>query len=467
MQLDLAGSRSLDGGGGGGGGGIFGVAGGLSSLFRQGVAFVLDAHRRQVASVIVSLFVLSWSFAHQYRQNKEGSVGMAATALYFLSVSFLVAARILCFEMFAYYLGPGHLGHALLAAGAHAILMSALHFAFSDSLAQCARPARSAGCGGRGRRRQSLGRWARQVLLVAHNCLLNGLANLYVHNNLEIFVHREPPSNREEEEDSTSKKNKRNKGGAAGANAGVGAGVDELTYVASDVRQRTLVRQAAFDLVFLAENVAMVWLSAWTVTVTPNYAEVHSALVALVAVCYGAGMALKVAFYLGCHPWAELIRPSSSSSSSSSLCTSCVVFSRHLDVSVDTGGGGCCCCRLRVSSNRSRDLERYRSIRHLLPAGFSIGNRNKKRSSDRSGGSSASRGHEDSREEDAVNHHRDALQMSREEETEETEGDVEVRKNPTRVSFRLGRMEAAEEKGMDNVGDGAEPRDTQEVLEQV
>ena len=30
--------------------------------------------------------------------------------------------------------------------------------------------------------------WVRQISLVIHNCFVNGLANLYIHNNLEIFV---------------------------------------------------------------------------------------------------------------------------------------------------------------------------------------------------------------------------------------------------------------------------------------
>ena len=55
--------------------------------------------------------------------------------------------------------------------------------------------------------------------------------------------------------------------------------------------------------------------------------------------------------------------------------TSCVVFSRHLDVSLDPKG-----CKVRVSSDRRRDLERYRSIRHLLPAGFT-NNSGRRRSS--------------------------------------------------------------------------------------
>ncbi len=261
--------------------------------------------------MFVSLFVLSWSFTHQYRQNKENSVGVLSTAVYFCSVSLLVAARILCFEMFAYYLGPGNFALALLAAGAHALAMSALHFVFSDSLAQCGRAPG-----------QPLGRWLRQVLLVAHNCLLNGLANLYVHNNLEIFVQKTVAEEKEQHPATGESSSELGLSGAGDEQETPSNGKSnhdhqrqpnhrppqQLSYVASDVRQRTLIRQSLFDLIFFLENAAMVWLARDTATVTPNYPDIYRAMAALVAASYAAGMVLKVFFYLVCHPWAELIR---------------------------------------------------------------------------------------------------------------------------------------------------------------
>ena len=53
----------------------------------------------QVISVIISLFTLAWSYTVQYRLNKEGAVGIIATATYLVSVSLLVVSRILCFEV--------------------------------------------------------------------------------------------------------------------------------------------------------------------------------------------------------------------------------------------------------------------------------------------------------------------------------------------------------------------------------
>ena len=49
--------------------------------------------------MIISLFTLAWSYTVQYRLNKEGAVGIIATATYLVSVSLLVVSRILCFEV--------------------------------------------------------------------------------------------------------------------------------------------------------------------------------------------------------------------------------------------------------------------------------------------------------------------------------------------------------------------------------
>ena len=103
----------------------------------NGLVVPIEYNRRQVYSVIISLLTLAASYTLRYRQNKENSMGFWLTAYYFLSTLLLVVARILCFELFAYYLGPGNFGFAIVAAVCHVILMSFLHIVFSDSLAQC------------------------------------------------------------------------------------------------------------------------------------------------------------------------------------------------------------------------------------------------------------------------------------------------------------------------------------------
>lgn len=290
-------------------------AGSTTMTVAEAFNFALDAHRRQIASVLVSLFTLAWSYTMQYRHNKENSLSAMATLIYFLSISSLIVSRILCFEMFAYYLGPGYLGHAMIAVASHILLMSALHFIFSDSLAQCRKA----------KKRQSWLNWLRQFLLVLHNCCLNGLANLYVHNNLEIFVQKS---------DTT-----------------------ECNYVRSDVRQQTFLRQSLFDIVIFGENLAMIYLAKDTVTKTSNFLDIYTTMVIIIMTCYCVGMALKVFFYLWCHPWAELVRPQSFCR----FATSCICCSKQVDISVNG------CCQIEMTGNKATDIQRYKSISMLLP----------------------------------------------------------------------------------------------------
>ena len=98
--------------------------------------------------------------------------------------------------------------------------MSILHFVFSNSLAQCMR-----------RKNQLIGAWGRQLLLVIHNCLINGLANIYVHNNLEIFV--------------VYPKEKMRKRSL---------GYEEASYKPPNERRQTLIRQLIVDFIILIEN---------------------------------------------------------------------------------------------------------------------------------------------------------------------------------------------------------------------
>ena len=87
-------------------------------------------------------------------------------------------------------------------------------------------------------RRTTLIGQLRQILLVTHNSLLNGLANLYVHNNLEIFIQKIKGEDDEEDEKKQSGK------GSLPTKCG------KVSYMTSDVRQRTLVRQLGCYSVF-------------------------------------------------------------------------------------------------------------------------------------------------------------------------------------------------------------------------
>ena len=287
----------------------------LNSL-RHGLTEAFDEHRRQMASVMVSLITLSLSYTMQYRQNKENSLSIIPTLTYFIMTSCFVISRILCLELFAYYLGPGYFRYFMGAVGCHALLMSVLHFIFSDSLSQCLRITG-----------QSLTSWIRQLLLVLHNCALNGMANIYLHNELKIFVQK-----------SKSRKRMRRNSTQISEN---------FVYVSSDERQHTFVRQCVFDLVFLSENAAMLYLSQFTITQTSNFREIHFTISFIVTALFLCGMSLKFLFYIWLHPWAELIRPKSIIEWTSS----CVVLSKIFHCEISKKGK---CCRVIPRGNSIR-----------------------------------------------------------------------------------------------------------------
>jgi Na+/H+ antiporter NhaA len=60
--------------------------------------------KRQMISVIISVLALAISFTVNYRENKENSMGVVSTFVYFIYIIMSVVARTLCFEIYAFYL---------------------------------------------------------------------------------------------------------------------------------------------------------------------------------------------------------------------------------------------------------------------------------------------------------------------------------------------------------------------------
>ena len=81
----------------------------------------------------------------------------------FLSVLFTIIGRLFILVLFAYSFGPGHYFPLLIFIAAHILLMSALHFVFSDAKKY----------------------WQKGGFLnlsFFHYLIGNGLANIYIHN---------------------------------------------------------------------------------------------------------------------------------------------------------------------------------------------------------------------------------------------------------------------------------------------
>ncbi|CAB4068477.1 unnamed protein product [Lepeophtheirus salmonis] len=151
-----------------------------------------------------------------YRNKKDSTMGVFPSILYFLYTLCFVIARILSFQMFAYYLGPGNFGMAFIGVFLHIVLFSILHFIFSDSLSQIQT--------GEDYKYNNV---VQKVLIVVYDCIFNGFANIYVHNYIEIF-------------------NKK----------------DEMETTMSNIS--TFLRQCIFDVIFILENLAMILLARET-----------------------------------------------------------------------------------------------------------------------------------------------------------------------------------------------------------
>ena len=325
--------------------------------------FIADGEKRRILSTIVSILAIAVSYTIQYRSNKEKALGIGPSIVYFTYICLAVISRILCFEMFAFFLGPGQLHYAMLAVGGHVLLMTLVHFVFSDSLRQCAK-----------RSDQLWSSWTRQVLLVVHNCFVNGLANIYVHNNLEIFVKYSTTTttgnnNFVRSSSSTSSESDRD----AVKSRKKSIGYEGATYSVSDRRRRTLIRQTVIDLIIFLENFAMIYLARLTITSTSNFNQIYFVIVLIVATCYFSAYALKFLYYWTCHPWSDLIRPQKCSTTTATpYRTSCVIFSKQIDLEIGGSTSGCC---FKCSFCREEDggKSRHPSLRskpsHCIGAG--------------------------------------------------------------------------------------------------
>merc|ERR1719245_632342 len=98
---------------------------------------IVNHHWREILSISISILSLAWGYTSHYRRAKNCALGTGATMVYFFSTLLFVISRILCFEMFSYFLGPGNFVHAIVIVIIHVLLMSIIHYVFSYSVEQC------------------------------------------------------------------------------------------------------------------------------------------------------------------------------------------------------------------------------------------------------------------------------------------------------------------------------------------
>ena len=115
--------------------------------------------------------------------------------------------------------------------------------------------------------------------MVLFNCVLNGLANLYVHNNLDIFAH-------------------------------IANTVEDTSSSGNKTRRRSLVRQLVFDIIFFLECTVMLWTGIHSFPLLPRGDDNRAFRLRIAAGLLGVYLVsflVKALYYLLCHPWATLI----------------------------------------------------------------------------------------------------------------------------------------------------------------
>lgn len=207
----------------------------------------------QTISIVTSILSLAWCFTSYHATLKRGALDKDLAALFyravlFLSVLFQILGRLFIFVIFSYSFGPGNYDPLLFFLGAHIVLMSILHFVFSDAKIY----------------------WQKGGILnlsFFHYMLGNGLANIYIHNWIRMDPLRD--------------------------------GSRPLQHVS------TLVRQLIMDLVFVAENLTLLFIG-----LNSDITEIKQYKITFAIVLLGfsfVGLILKCVYYRYLHIWAWLI----------------------------------------------------------------------------------------------------------------------------------------------------------------
>ena len=122
----------------------------------------------QTISIVTSILSLAWCFTSYQATLKRGALDRDLAALFyravlFLSVLFQIIGRLFILVLFSYSFGPGEYYPLLVFLALHILLMTVLHFVFSDAKVY----------------------WEKGGFLKLgffHYMIGNGLANIYIHN---------------------------------------------------------------------------------------------------------------------------------------------------------------------------------------------------------------------------------------------------------------------------------------------
>ncbi|XP_040571622.1 uncharacterized protein [Lepeophtheirus salmonis] len=208
----------------------------------------------QTISIITSILSLAWCFTFYHATLKRGALDKDLAALFyravlFLSVLFQIIGRLFILVLFSYSFGPGMYFPVLIFLAVHILLMTILHFIFSDAQIY----------------------WLKGGFLnlsFFHYMIGNGLANIYIHN----WIRMDPLL---------------------------------IPFTKPLQHVSTFIRQLIFDIIFVSENVVLL-----VIALTSDIKELQENRVTFAVVLLGftlVGLILKCVYYRYLHIWAWLI----------------------------------------------------------------------------------------------------------------------------------------------------------------
>ena len=232
----------------------------------QQIAYRLMTNR-QIFSIFGSIVSLVLSFDMYYEAQKMGALGLAGNfggrIIRLFSTLLLVISRLLALVLCAYCFGEGFFYPMIILVSCHIILMSCLHYATSYEWEIVMAT-------GNNRVSHDLDEADELTLttfmkfkanmIIAYQCLINGIGNVYIHNWIVNYHSRQ-------------------------------FGVDE--------KKTTLLRQLITELIFAAENIAIVVMTSRS----ENLQNLPRVVLNIILVFHLLGIFLKIVYYHFWHIW--------------------------------------------------------------------------------------------------------------------------------------------------------------------
>ena len=227
--------------------------------------FFSNVPKIQLWAVLTSCLSLSWSFNVYLASKKTGALDFDSNIwgrlVLLASCICLITSRLFVFVFLAYCFGDGQFYPMVVVVVIHMLLMTAFHWLTTDTDAFNIKTFVFVN---------------NKSLQVFYQCLLNGVSNIFLYNDILAL-----PS---DEEDITRRQKRPNK-------------EEEMSEIKAIVKKQ---KQPIVDAIFFLESLFIVVISSYLVDGLPPF------LVIMVVILHILGLALKVFYYKSLHIWSGM-----------------------------------------------------------------------------------------------------------------------------------------------------------------